>query len=63
MSNELYATIENDYKEAYAKWDELNRLFDNPDHDETFEDTLTRKYEEGFSDALAMVMRLMKEDN
>ena len=51
---ELYYSSLQAYETAEAK-------FDDKTYDEEYEDTLTRKYEEGFSDALAMVLDILKE--
>lgn len=67
---ELGATVIdnlNELKEAQleAQWryESLNSKFDDKSYDEDFEDTLTRKYEEGFADALAYALRLIGKGN
>lgn len=53
-------------KEAYNRswwaWEKLERATFDDDYDEDFEDTITRKYEEGYSDALMMVIKLLEEE-
>ncbi len=53
-------------KEAYNRswwaWEKLERATFDSDYNEDYGDTLTRKYEEGYSDALAMVIRLLEEE-
>ena len=53
-------------KEAYSRswwaWEKLERANFDDDYDEEYDDTLTRKYEEGYSDALAMAIRLLEEE-
>ena len=52
--------VEESYQRSWWAWEKLERLTFNMDYDEEFEDTLERKYEEGYSDALAMVKRLLQ---
>jgi hypothetical protein len=65
MNKKLYELIKRYHAEHYLAWDSLNRPYDEQEnYDEEYEDTLQRKYEEGFSDALALVIELInKEDN
>ena len=58
---ELILEIVNSYENSLDAFNELNSKFDDDNYDEEFEDTLTRKYEEGYSDALAMVIRLLEK--
>jgi len=58
---ELIIEIVNSYENSLDAFNELNSKFDDDNYDEEFEDTLTRKYEEGYSDALAMVIRLLEK--
>lgn len=57
---ELVAKLEKLHKESLDLFIELNSKFDDDSYDEEYEDTLTRKYEEGFSDALSMALELLK---
>jgi hypothetical protein len=59
---ELIERITKAYKESWGAWDKLEICNFNDEYEEEYEDTLTRKYEEGFSDALRMVLDLMKEE-
>lgn len=47
-----------EYLKAFFKWEEL----DGNVLTEEFEDTLQRKYQEGYSDALAMVLDLLEKE-
>jgi hypothetical protein len=58
---ELLAKVEESYQRSWWEWEKLERLTFDSDYDEEFEDTLTRKYEEGYSDALQMVKYLLAE--
>lgn len=49
--------IEAEYQRSRSKWE---RLEENV-LEEEYEDLLLRKYEEGYSDALAMVKQLLEE--
>lgn len=60
--SELVAKVEAEYQRSWWAWEKLERLTFNDDYDEEYDDTLTRKYEEGYSDALAMVRRLLEEE-
>lgn len=53
--------IEEEYNRSWWAWEKLERATFDSDYDEEYEDTLTRKYEEGYSDALAMVKRFLEE--
>ena len=57
---ELVTKLEESHKESLNLFIELNSKFDDANYDEEYEDTLTRKYEEGFSDALSMALELLK---
>lgn len=58
---ELRDRIEAEYQRSWWAWEKLERLTFSDDYDEDFEDTIERKYQEGYSDALAMVKRLLEE--
>ena len=61
---ELVAKVEAEYQRSWWAWEKLERrFFNDEEYDEEYDDTLTRKYEEGYSDALAMVRRLLEEEN
>ena len=61
---ELVAKVEAEYQRSWSNWEKLERrFFNDEEYDEEYDDTLTRKYEEGYSDALAMVRRLLEEEN
>ena len=53
---ELLIELEESYKNSLDAFNELESKF----NDEDYDDTLTRKYEEGYSDALNMVIQLLK---
>lgn len=57
---ELVAKLEKSHKESLDLFIELNSKFDDDNYDEEYEDTLERKYQEGFSDALSMALELLK---
>lgn len=57
---EIIAKLEESYKDSFDAFNELESKFEDDNHDEEFEDTLIRKYEEGYSDALSMVLSLIK---
>jgi hypothetical protein len=48
-----------EYLRSFAKWEELDMNV----LEEDFEGTLTRKYEEGYSAALGMVLDLLEEES
>lgn len=60
---ELILEIVNSYENSLDAFNELNSKFDDDNYDEEFEDTLERKYQEGYSDALAMVIQLLEKGN
>jgi hypothetical protein len=59
MNNEQIELIRKSYEFSLKTYNELNDKFDNENHDEEYDDTLTRKYEEGFSDAIAHVFNVL----
>ena len=62
MSNEkIIEKIREEYNRSWWAWEKLERATFVSDYEEEFDDTIIRKYEEGYSDALAMVIRLLKE--
>lgn len=60
---ELILEIVKLYEDSLNAFNELEFKFEDANYDEEFEDTLSRKYEEGYSDALAMVIRLLEKGN
>jgi hypothetical protein len=58
---ELLLEIVNSYENSFNAFNELESKFEDANYDEEFEDTLSRKYEEGYSDALAMVIQLLEK--
>lgn len=56
----LVAKVKAHYEQSFTTWEEMNARFEDADYEESFDDTLTRKYEEGFSDSLEMILRIMK---
>lgn len=56
---EILTKLEESYKNSLDAFNELNSKFNDDNYDEDFEDTLTRKYEEGYSDALNMALELL----
>lgn len=61
MNEDILIKIEEEYQRSWWAWEKLERANFDDDYDEDYDDTLTRKYEEGYSDALAMVKRLLEE--
>jgi hypothetical protein len=59
---ELEAKVEESHQRSWEAWEKLERATLDDSYDEEFEDTLTRKYEEGYSDALMMVKYLLAEE-
>ena len=59
MHNEQLELIRKSYDFSLNLYNELNNKFDDENHDEEYDDTLTRKYEEGFSDAIAHVFNIL----
>ena len=53
---EMIGKIGTEYVRSYAKWEQL----DGNVLEEDYEDLLQRKYQEGYSDALAMVLDLLE---
>lgn len=53
--------IKKNQANAYQAWKTADDLFDDPNHDEEFEDTIQRKYDEGFADALLSVLNLFED--
>ena len=58
---ELLKEIKKQQIEAHNDWTEAQNKFDEPTYDEEFEDTLERKYNEGYADALFFVLRRFEE--
>lgn len=58
---ELRDRIEAEYQRSWWAWEKLERLTFESDYQEEFEDTIERKYQEGYSDALMMVKYLLEE--
>jgi hypothetical protein len=59
----LITNLKELHKKSFATYSELNNANDDDNYDEDYADTLTRKYEEGYSDALSMVIQLLEETN
>jgi hypothetical protein len=59
MDNKQIELIRKSYEFSLKTYNELNDKFENENHDEEYDDTLTRKYEEGFSDAIAHVFNVL----
>ena len=55
--------IEKNQKESFKAWKDANDAYDDPDYSEEYEDTLQRKYDEGYADALQSVLELFAEIN
>lgn len=47
-------------QEAQANYDALEARFEDDSYEESFNDTLERKYEQGFAGALARALRLLE---
>ena len=56
----IITKLEKSYKDSLDAFNELDSKFNDDNYDEDYEDTLTRKYEEGYSDALNMVIQLLE---
>lgn len=52
-------TLIKHYKESLKTYEDYASKSEESGSEEDFEDTLGRKYEEGFSDALAMALRVL----
>ena len=61
VERESIEKLKAEYYRSHEVWKSLESAFDDESYDEDYDDTLTRKYEEGYSDALAMVLRLLDE--
>ena len=59
---ESIGNLQAEYDRSYGAWKSLESAFDDEDYDEDYDDTLTRKYEEGYSAALGMVLDLLEAD-
>lgn len=59
--NNLLEQLEQQYKESATLHSSLMAKFLEPNYEENFEDTITRTYEEGYSDALQYVIGLLLE--
>lgn len=59
MHNEQLELIRKSYDFSLNLFNNLNDKFDDDNYDESYDDTLTRKYEEGFSDAIAHVLNIL----
>jgi hypothetical protein len=60
MERESIEKLKAEYDRSHEAWKSLESAFDDESYDEDYDDTLTRKYEEGYSDALAMVLQLLE---
>ena len=58
---ELIEKLKQNYARSYGIWERLERDTFDSSNDEDYEDTVTRLYEEGYSDALNMVIRLLEK--
>lgn len=58
---DILTKLEESYKNSLDAFNELNSKFNDDNYDEDFENTLTRKYEEGYSDALLMAIKLLEK--
>jgi hypothetical protein len=58
---EMVEKVRAEYNRSWWAWEKLERATFASDYDEDYDDTITRKYEEGYSDALMMVIRLLEE--
>lgn len=57
---EIIVKLEELHTYSLGRFQELESAFDDEDYEEEYTDTLIRKYEEGYSDALAMVLEQLK---
>lgn len=60
---ELIEKLKQDYAKSYGIYERLERDTFDGDNEEDYEDTVTRLYEQGYSDALAMVIQLLEKGN
>jgi hypothetical protein len=54
--------LEEEYNRSWWAWEKLERHTFESDYQESFEDTLERKYQEGYSEAIAKTLKLLKEE-
>lgn len=59
----LLQIIEKNQKETFKAWKDANDKYDDETYSEEYEDTLQRKYDEGYADALESVLQLFAEVN
>jgi archaellum component FlaC len=59
---QLMETLQEDYSRSLAIYESLDLLTFNSDYDENYEDTVTRLYEQGYSDALLIAIQLLEKD-
>ena len=58
---ELIAQLKKDYEKYYVIWEKLNIDTFDDDYEEDYENTVERLYNEGYSDALNMVIELLEK--
>jgi hypothetical protein len=58
---ELILELVADYERSYWKFEKLERATFDSDYSEDYENTVERLYEQGYSDALAKVIRLLEK--
>jgi hypothetical protein len=58
---EIIEKLEVSYSRSLAIYEKLELLTFDSDYDEDYEDTVTRLYEQGFSDALLIAIKLLEE--
>lgn len=57
---EIVEKINAEYQRSYWAYEKLERATFDSDYKENFDDTVNRLYEQGYSEALAMVQRLLE---
>ena len=58
---ELLEKIKAEYDKSYGIYERLELLTFNSDYDEDYEDTIERLYNQGYSDALLIVIKQLEK--
>ena len=59
--SKLMETLQEDYSRSLAIYEKLELLTFNDDYDEDYEDTVERLYQQGYSDALLIAIKLLEK--
>lgn len=60
---DIKSKLQTPYEKSLNTYEALELLTFDSDYDEDYEDTVTRLYEQGFSDALLMVIKQLEKGN